>query len=208
MSVQVFALLSLLSALVVTGLFLANAWGQGHYRPAARAIDPEESRFDLRQAPFSGDVLDVATELRAVLCGQEPAASRQHVRFDLAMQPELAIHIDPAVFRQTLTDAVASAIASAPGGRVMISAFRLGASVHIGVSDDGQYGDFARDGLRPSAELLALHGGRLDIDARPGEGTTVILRLPVASPIRPAEPAPVWEPVETHQRHHEPAALS
>jgi hypothetical protein len=208
MSVQILVLVALSSALAVTGLFLATAWGQGHYAPAISAAQSDDPRFDLRQTPFAGDVLDVATELRAVLAAQETAASHNQVRFDLAMQPDLAIHVDPAVFRQALTDAVTSAIANAPGGRVLLSAFRLGASAHIGITDDGQSGDFARDGLRPSAELLALHGGGVDIDPRPGEGLTVVLRLPLASPVRPAEPFGDWPSAESHRHHKEPVALS
>jgi hypothetical protein len=65
--------------------------------------------------------------------------------------------------------------------------------VQIAVSDDRAATNGARNELRPAAELAALQGGGLDLDIRPNEGTTIIIRLPAAvkTAAAPAIPVPL-----------------
>ena len=53
-------------------------------------------------------------------------------------------------------------------------------------------------GLPLSRRLAALLGGTLDLDSRPGEGSTFTLRLPFVAPAPPDEPAPPHEPAPSH----------
>jgi hypothetical protein len=101
---------------------------------------------------------------------------------------------------------VSTAINSARGGRVLLTALRHGSSVQIAASDDGQAPDHGRREamLRPASELIALRGGRLDIDARSAEGTTVTLQLPAAAPTGSSPPV---KAAEVPRRQRDPLHL-
>jgi signal transduction histidine kinase len=205
----------LVAAILVSGLLVAAGWL--YRRRVHQSADPvpldrrsDEPRFG--QTQFAGDLLDVAEELAAVLARLREQAAYHLVRAELAVQPHLTVHVDPVTFRHVLTDVIAGAVSSAPGGKVLVSAKRLGAMVHIAASDDGQDTDQARreSELRSVIGLVALHGGGVEIDARKGEGTTVVIRLPVAPklatvPQADNEPA---QPVEAAPRQVQPVRLA
>jgi hypothetical protein len=97
---------------------------------------------------------------------------------------------------------VSTAIENAAGGSVLLTALRLGPKVNISASDDGQAPDHGRReaALRPACELIALRGGRLDIDARDRQGATVTLQLPAAAAAS-TEP-PLLQESEAPLRRH------
>jgi hypothetical protein len=232
MFVQNFMLLLLAVSIVVSGLFIAVGWpqrasirrrglhhtggaaevpgagAQSGFTASSFAADPSLSDQSFSGTRFAGDDLDVTAELHDVLARLEPLAAQHLVQIDLAVQPDLAVHLDPQACRQALTDVVSAAIAGAPGGRVLLAASRAGSSVNVVASDDGAAVDHTRReaALRPASELLALHGGRLDIKAHKGEGTTVILRLPAAAQARPSR-QPAIPAAAPHRQSH-PLSLS
>jgi signal transduction histidine kinase len=125
-------------------------------------------------------MLDVAAEARSVL-GQMAAEAAAHlVQLEFATQANLSVHADRYALRFVLSELVGNAVRHAPGGRVLLSAIRLGGRVQIAVIDDGAGPDAAvqEAELREMAQLVALQGGTIDIEACPGEGTTVLVRLP------------------------------
>jgi len=145
-------------------------------------------RTNRHQPPFKGEALDVATKLDSVLAHMAPFAANQLTRIDVALCPHLAVHADPGVLLDILTDIVSDSIASAPAGHVLLSALRQGSMVHVTACDDGTGNRNRRTAaLRAATDLAALQGGGIDIRVQPGEGTTVTLRLPVPA-LQPAAP--------------------
>ncbi len=136
------------------------------------------------RTPSTSDVLDVTTEVRALLANAVPLATQCDVQLEMAVQPELSVRADPRVFREFVSGLVSYTIERAVGGRVLVGGMRHGGRVQITVSDNGggrtqsvQEGVF-----RDVSKALALQGGTMHIDRRSGEGTTVIVRLPEPSP--------------------------
>lgn len=124
--------------------------------------------------------LDVAAEIRTVLNRLDRRTRDQRVKFTLAVEPALAARAEPAAFRQALSDLIEHALRRAPGGAVLVTAGRSGGRVQVAVSDDGLISEepAAESALRATSQLLALHGGTLEIDNHPGEGMTALMRLP------------------------------
>ncbi len=132
---------------------------------------------------FGATRLDVAAEALGALRQVDDLAARNRVRLQIAVQPSLAVHADPAGFRWALIEVLENAIAHAPCGKVMLGGTRHGGRVQIAVLDDGQTSDRLTQeaALRPVERIVALHGGTLQVEVRPGQGTLVILRLPEPS---------------------------
>ena len=171
-------------------------------RPAV--IVPDNNASDDRNGPENGGstgLLDVEREVRSVLAGLTGFAATRLVRFELAVQPDLAVRADAVSFRDALAGLVTHAAAQAPSGRVLVTGMRRGGRVQIAVADDGigtdrlvQAGD-----LRSAERIIALQGGTLEIANQPGEGTTLLARWPDIAG-RAHQPAPVTRsenPVQT-----------
>jgi signal transduction histidine kinase len=125
--------------------------------------------------------LDVASEIRTVLSRLEQRARAHHVRLKIAVQPGLVTRAEVGIFRQALSDLIEHALQRSPGGEVLVTAGRHGGRVQVGVSDAGVTDPPPGEGaLRATSQLLALHGGTLELDPHPGEGLTAIMRLPEA----------------------------
>lgn len=114
------------------------------------------------------------------------------------------VRVDPMQMEQTIVELVSNALDAMPGGgRLRIGAYAANgavpAEVAVEVSDTG--GGIPEDLLksvcepffttRPEGTGLGLaiakryveqNGGRLEIESRPGEGTTVRVRLPAVAP--------------------------
>ncbi len=153
-------------------------------RPSAADEPPTAVRPILHTA-----VADVAAQLE-----RKGIKARIEAAADL---PDVALHA--LVLRQIVNGLVANALeALPPGGTVLLAAERTAPDiVLVRVSDDGpgmtpgqQAGalqPFVTSkpgglglGLPLAREILSRHGGSLSIDSRPGRGTVVELRLPVA----------------------------
>jgi signal transduction histidine kinase len=143
-------------------------------RPSGRRTQNTQPWLDDQGA------INLAAEVLALLHRFEALAARNFVALEQAVQPGLAVHIRPGLLRDMLHDVLTVAIERSPGGRVLLTAGQVAGRVEIAVSDDGQV---IRDDPRSSwlgraAELAALQDVTMDVDAREGEGTTVVLRLP------------------------------
>lgn len=127
-------------------------------------------------------MFQVEPEAQAVLAGLRDLARRQLVRFELAVQPGLAIDGDVLALRAILTELIAHAARRAAGGRVLVAASRTGRLAEIAVCDDGRCGDQGLDEDMGRARRLASEFGAI-LQATPGdEGTTITLRVPDARP--------------------------
>ena len=134
-------------------------------------------------------------------------ASRKDQRLVIDIDEEATrVRADRAKLKRVLAGLLAKAVRHTPvGGTVTIRASRDGADCLISVSDSGESisadeipGPFRQpgtvDGTQPARKALGLrvvqtlveqHGGRVWVESRPGQGTTVFVSLP--QPARPAE---------------------
>ena len=123
----------------------------------------------VRPAPPEDPGSDLDSAIHQVTRGLEPLARRYGVGIDLAVGPGL---VPPEFPREILTRVIAASIQATPLGRVLITALGAGAETQIRVTDDGP-------GTNPAERLR--HAGApantLAVEARPGLGTTVILKL-------------------------------
>jgi anti-sigma regulatory factor (Ser/Thr protein kinase) len=200
------ALPTLLLSLTASAVVVMTGWRrrrdqlQRQGRPS-----PVADRVELGRDAFAAGVLDVSSETTAVMQRLDSFAAQRSVALELAVQPNLAVRTDARALREILGDLVAHAIEQSPCGRVLLAAGHVGGRVQITVSDDGAHPDRAllASELRRAERLAALQGATMEIDARPRQGTTIVLRLPVGAGSRRAEigteaaapdPASIWAP--------------
>lgn len=162
--------------------------------PAAPAmsIHPADleanARFELSALMLRGERLDAASQVRWVLAAVRPQAEARHVRLEAAVRPGLAVWLDPRAFRKLMVDIVGQAVAAAPGGKVLVTGGEHGGRAQLAVVHDGPAPErgTVELALRSATEIVAFHGGSLEVDVRPGQGVTAIVRLPafVGAPTR------------------------
>jgi signal transduction histidine kinase len=154
---------------------------------------------------------------RACLRLVKDRADQAGVRISLSVPLDIRLlNVDVRAVKQILLNLLTNAIKFTPqGGRVMLFASDDGGpEIVLGVSDTGigiaaadlprvlePFGQieniFTRThggtglGLPLAKMLAALHGGRLSIDSKLGEGTVVRVWLPAASTPDVSEPAPL-----------------
>ncbi len=131
-----------------------------------------------------------------------PAAAERSVQLLLGGNSNIAVLADKRALKQILINLLANAVKfTLPGGKVVLRASRYRGSVRIAISDTGvgiakhELGRLGNPfeqvenqltkghkgtglGLAISRSLAELHGGKLDIKSKPGEGTTVTCILP------------------------------
>jgi signal transduction histidine kinase len=163
-------------------------------------LDPskvEAGRIELEIADVEiRDCLDMGL----MMVGER--ARRRGVRLQCDVDPAVGpVRADPRRLRQVVFNLLANAVRFTPeGGVVRATARHEAGELVIGVSDTGpgiapqeqelifetfrQGGDAGDDegtglGLPLSRALVELHGGRLWVQSRPGEGSTFLLALPL-----------------------------
>ena len=148
--------------------------------PAQKREGPPAVSFEngATPAPRRAATFDVEQEIRAVLGDVRP----ERARLEIAVQPDLVLHADRANFHRVLAGLVQHACSRALVSRVLVTASRSGASIHVGVSDDGIGADLGlrQRTLRPIERLLAQQGGSLEVASWPDQGTIVLTRWPQA----------------------------
>jgi len=131
-----------------------------------------------------------------------PVAAERSVQLLLGGNSNISALADKRALKQILINLLANAVKfTLPGGKVILRAYRYRGSVRIAISDTGvgiakhEIGRLGKPfeqvenqltkehkgtglGLAISRSLAELHGGKLDIKSKPGEGTTVTCILP------------------------------
>jgi len=163
----------------------------------------EEGRLDLKT-----EIVPVASAVEEVLSLGRPLADQRGITVDasaVASSP-LAVSADPRRLRQILLNIVQNAVKyNVQDGRIEVAVHRTSEGlVRIAVSDTGPgipadaldriFVAFERVGeeevegtglgLSISLRLARAMGGRIEVDSRPGAGSTFTVALPEA---RPAE---------------------
>jgi cell cycle sensor histidine kinase DivJ len=158
----------------------------------------EAERFELAREEF--DARDAISAVLRLMRGQADRAGI-HLRADLSVQ-SLEVEADRRAIKQIAFNLISNALKFTPkGGAVTVTAQPAGEALEIVVADTGvgispqdlarlgrpfeQAGDAdhrqAGSGLGLSLvrAFARLHGGEMTIDSAIGEGTTVIVRMPV-----------------------------
>jgi signal transduction histidine kinase len=174
----------------------------------------------MREGKMQFAEVDLNSLIDAIMAAHQPSADA--IGLQLIFKPDLdlpPVRGERNQLAQAITNLVANAIHYTPEGEVRISSHFDGPRACIQVSDTGIGIDpedlphiferFYRDkhtsqsdipgsglGLAIVKEIVALHGGKIDVDSRAGEGSTFSVYLPIAG-------ATTNEP---NQRTREPGA--
>jgi signal transduction histidine kinase len=123
-------------------------------------------------------------------------AEARGVRLDAGASDAGTAVVDPAQLRQALDNLVRNAVEATPeGGRVSLDARREGGGHVVEVRDTGRgiepdqlprifdlyfttKADGTGVGLAVTQQIVTAHGGTIEVDSRPGAGTTMTVRLP------------------------------
>jgi signal transduction histidine kinase len=137
----------------------------------------------------------------------QPAAEQAGVELLLRIAPDApAIHADPELLTQSLVNLLMNAVqATSSGGSITVAGQRDGQAVRLEVADTGR-GISADDlehifkpffttrhtgtglGLSITRDIVERHGGRVEVQSKPGRGSTFTLLLPAADETADAEP--------------------
>ena len=153
------------------------------------AISTAAARSQVIRTSLPAGLLDVDTELRAIVRNLEELAVQRRVVIELATQPHLTVRSDRTLFCDTMNGLLMHAIGRSAGGRVLLGAFRDDRHIRVIVADDGRIADPSAQPatLRVTERLAAQQGATLEIDPKGGEGTTVMLRMAATEGI-PGQP--------------------
>ena len=167
-------LLALFAAVGANGLVLAV--GRSRQR-AQRPADPPPSLDVSDDGPEV--VLDL--ELRTAAAQALGEAAPRVARMEFAVREGLSLRTARSALRIALTEVVACALRDPSCGRILLAATRQVGRIRITVTDECLATvQAAREAaLRGASETIAMQGGSLHIDVRPGEGTTVALHFPI-----------------------------
>lgn len=175
-----------------------------------------EFLYFARQAPPKPAPTDLNALVKAVQTLFQAEAAKRDIRFHDLLDPTLPLLLlDPHQMEQVLVNLLINAMDALPqGGYVTFSTSwqRPGpgqaGQVRLGLEDNGvgmtpeqqasifdpfftTKDDGTGLGLTLSLGIVQGHGGELEVQSRPGQGTTVIIKLPY----RPAPPASQEEPL-------------
>ena len=184
--------------------------GEEEFRHLCMVIRGEVARLNgivqdflqLARAPaLQREPVAVATLLHEVAALMEAEAKTHAVRLVLRAPEGLpALVVDPQQLKQALINLLLNAIqATPPGGTVQVTAAAEPEALRLAVIDSGsgvapELMDRIFDpyfttkphgtglGLPTAMRIIQAHGGTLDVSSAHGAGTTVEVRLPIATP--------------------------
>lgn len=154
---------------------------------------------------------DIAQVVRDAVQAAEPAARTHGVSLSVEAPTSLVVRVDPQRIAQVVDNLVSNAVKYTPsGGDIAVRVGMDGTRVEISVSDTGVGIDAAdRDrlftrffrarhasereiqgvglGLNITRSIVEGHGGRIEVESEPGQGSTFRVRLPVGAGTRRAD---------------------
>ncbi len=163
----------------------------------------EMSRLDAGGAALEGEPVEIGAALEQRVAAQRKAAEARGLtmRLDVAVDTGSA-ELDPRALRRMLDALLDNAIKfNREGGTIAVSARRADGALEIVVADTGigiarenlakifkplaqldaglarQHGGVGM-GLALARRLAELHGGTIEVESEPGQGSTFTLRLP------------------------------
>ncbi len=144
--------------------------------------------------------VDLVESVGATIRFLEPLLRERRVTIETDFPPALRLLCSPGALNQAVSGLVVNAIqASRPGGSVRVSLVPADSRILIRVADDGcgipkedlsrvfdpffttkPVGEGVGLGLAIAHQVVAAHGGTIEIVSEPGRGTTVDVVLPTS----------------------------
>jgi signal transduction histidine kinase len=162
------------------------------------------SRADAGELPIEFQRVFPNRLLEKVQAMHKQQAARKNIAIDLRMDPDLPeISADPGRLVQVVSNLVDNALLYTPeGGRVLLSARVVAKDLELRVQDSGPgieeneidlvFERFYRSdpsrqrneggsglGLAIARSIVEKHGGSIWAESKPGEGTTIVIHLPI-----------------------------
>jgi PAS domain S-box-containing protein len=160
------------------------------------------SKIEAGRMELTPEDVTVTSAFTEVISALYPLAEKKSQVLLQQVEPHLHLRADSMRFKQVLMNLTGNAIKFTPeGGRIELSAVRGGDQVKIKVHDNGpgippeqqkrifeaffrlrETGSATEGtglGLAITARLVELHGSKLEIESRPGEGASFYFSLPL-----------------------------
>ena len=146
--------------------------------------------------PLTFETCDLAVLIEEVLDFNEPEAQKQNVQVNREIQALPLVQLDQSQFKQALLNLIINGVqAMEDGGTLTVRAKPLNEGVQIEVEDTGlgiepEQFDKIFDlflstkeegtgvGLTIVKQIIEGHGGRVNVESNPGQGTTFSILLP------------------------------
>ncbi len=175
------------------------------------------SKIEAGRMELAREDVTVTSAFVEVISALYPLAEKKSQALLQQVEPNLHVHADALRFKQVLMNLAGNAIKFTPeGGRIELAARQVDDQVRIEVRDNGpgippeqqqrifeafyrlaQTGSAMEGtglGLAISARLVELHGSKLGIESRSGDGTCFYFSLPLIA-ITPEQPTQTTVPV-------------
>jgi PAS domain S-box-containing protein len=160
------------------------------------------SKIEAGRIELAREDVTVASAFAEVIDGLYPLAEKKSQVLIQQVEPHLHVRADAMRFKQVLMNLTGNAIKFTPeNGRIRMAASQVDNQVRVEVRDNGpgipleqqqrifeaffrvaQTGNAAEGtglGLAITARLVELHGSKLEIESRPGEGSCFYFYLPL-----------------------------
>lgn len=149
-----------------------------------------------RPPRLASERVDLGALVAGIAEQQRPVGEARGVTLHAEVAEAGPANVDPSQLRQAVDNLVRNAIEATPrGGRVDVAARCAGGGCVIEVRDTGSgiepdhlprifdlyfttKADGTGVGLPVTQQIVSAHGGTIEVDSRPGEGTTMTVRLP------------------------------
>jgi PAS domain S-box-containing protein len=160
------------------------------------------SKIEAGRMELAREDVTVSSAFSEVISALYPLAEKKSQALLPQVEPHIHVHADAMRFKQVLMNLVANAIKFTPeGGRIELAARQVDNQVRVEVRDNGpgippdqqqrifeafvrltQTGSATEGtglGLAITSRLVELHGSKLGIESRPGEGSCFYFSLPL-----------------------------
>ena len=186
-------------------LSLENPSSPSDFQKRVRRIRREVERLDriltdfrryANLPPLTFETCDLAVLIEEVLDFNEPEAQKQNVQVKREIQALPPIQLDQSQFKQALLNLIINGVqAMEDGGTLTVRAKPLNEGIQIDVEDTGQgiepeqldkiFDLFISTkeegtgvGLTIVKQIIEGHGGRVNVESSPGQGTKFSILLP------------------------------
>lgn len=161
-------------------------------------------RVESRDFKINTDVADINEVIEEALQLLRPLAREKGIQVHTSLEPMFSLEFDSTLIKEVVINLVENAIKySPPGGNIEVVSHEVDEYVHVLVKDTGEgikpedmdkvWGKFTRGsdqdmktkgtglGLYLVKYFIELHGGKVTMESKVGQGTTVAFTLPLES---------------------------